>query len=351
MNTTSSGIASARWEETRERHRLFWSCDRLSGVLEGTKRTSAFTLGDMDFEDNPTVLSPDLVRDENVCSWADRLYEKGEGYLDGDLVWGAPPLPGIPWMEAIYGARVIRDPVSSSLWPERWINSWEEFFEKDPGSRQSDWFARLKSLVVSMRSHIDGRYPMTQALMQGPSDILAALRGMDNFCLDFKDDPYSLKDAIDFISEEWITVAQELFEITPSWDGGYPAPRLEVWAPGELIRIEEDATILISPEMYRDFFMEADRRIFNAFEFSLIHTHSANKKIIPMLVEIPELTGIQVLLDAMGPSVREMVDSLRMIQEAGKALLISHELSDGDVEYLKRKLSPSGLALERMNLY
>jgi hypothetical protein len=349
MNRIDSGSGKAPWDEIRERHCLFWKCDKHAGILEGTKRTSAFTLGDMEFDKKEGELQPNDVIDENVWSWADRLFEKGDGFLDGDLVWGAPPFPGIPWMEAIFNARVIKDSESSSLWPEHWIASWEEFFTRRPDKRQSDWYAKLKSLIEGMSSHINGRYPMTQALMQGPSDIMAALRGINNFCMDFNDDPYALASAIEFIAQEWISIARELFEITPSWDGGYPAPRLEVWAPGRLIRIEEDATILISPEMYRDYFLDSDRKIFGAFEYSLIHTHSANRKIVPMLVQIPELKGIQILQDTMGPSVVEMIDVFRLVQDSGKALLITHELSDEDVRYLKNTLSPAGLAIERMN--
>jgi 5-bromo-4-chloroindolyl phosphate hydrolysis protein len=68
-----------------------------------------------------------------------------------------------------------------------------------------------------------------------------------------------------------------------------------------------------------------------------------------MLVQIPELKGIQILQDTMGPSVVEMIDVFRLVQDSGKALLITHELSDEDVRYLKNTLSPAGLAIERMN--
>jgi hypothetical protein len=189
---------------------------------------------------------------------------------------------------------------------------------------------------------------MTQALMQGPSDILAALRGMDRFCLDFFDQPYRLREAVERTASIWIALAKDQFEIIPSFDGGYPAPRLEVWAPGRLIRIEEDATVLLGPELFRDFFLEADRRIFAAFDFSLIHTHSVNYKILPFLSGLSELSGLQVLIDPMGPPIEDLIGPLKAVQDAGKPLLITHELAEADLVLLKRGLAPRGLAFERM---
>jgi hypothetical protein len=336
------------WDEIREKHSLFWKCDPAVGPLEGVKRTSAFTLGDLKLGGADGHVEPGDIELGEVTAWAERLFGKGKGFLDGELVWGAPPLPGMPWMEALLGASVRASGDGASLWPEKWVGDWGEFmrFEFDPD--RSAWYGRLAQIIRALKEHIGGRYPMTQALMQGPSDILAALRGMDRFCLDFIDQPDQLKAAIERTATIWIDLARDQFELIPAFDGGYPAPRLEVWAPGRLIRIEEDATVLIGPELFRDFFLEADRRIFAAFDYSLIHLHSVNHKILPLLAGLTELSGLQVLIDPMGPPLEEMIGPLKAVQDAGKPLLITHELCDADLNLLKRRLAPRGLALERM---
>ncbi len=345
---TDSAPSPAEWSELRERHARFWKCDPSVGVLEGTKRTSAFTLGDFRLGGAEGRLRPEDISDDEAARWAERLFESGGGFLDGELVWGAPPVPGVPWMEAILGSAVIRSSDGASLWPEKWVEDWDEFLSFSPDPSGNAWYRRLKDLIHSLRAHIGGRYPMTLALMQGPSDILAALRGTERFCLDFLDQPRAIESAVAHAASAWIAVAEELFDNIPAWDGGYPAPRLEVWAPGRLIRIEEDATVLLGPELFRDFFLEADRRIFAAFDFSLIHTHSVNYRILPLLAALPELSGIQVLVDPMGPPLEDLIRPLQAVQEAGKPLLITHELSDPEVGELKRRLSSAGLALERM---
>ncbi len=105
---------------------------------------------------------------------------------------------------------------------------------------------------------------------------------------------------------------------------------------------------MFSLKAYREFFQECDRRIVAGFEYSIMHTHSANAKLVTGLLEIPELAAIQVLLDPTGPSVAQMLPLFERVQDSGKALLITHELSDDALTPLLSKLSPRGLALERM---
>ena len=338
------------WSELRERHALFWKRDPAAGVLEGTKRTSAFTLGDLHMAGTGAHVFPGDIGNEEACAWAERLYRRGGGFLDGDLVWGAPPLPGVPWMEALLGAEVLRSSDGSSLWPEKWVEDWDDFLAFSPDDAPDGWLARLTSIVHALREHIGGRYPMTLALMQGPSDVLGALRGLDRFCLDIIDRPDRIEAAIGHVADLWVDIATKLFAEIPAWDGGYPAPRLELWAPGRLIRIEEDASILLGPELFRDYLLEADRRICAAFDYSLIHIHSANHKVLPLLASAPELSAIQVLIDTMGPPLEDLVGPLKAVQAAGKPLLITHELPEGEVDWLKHRLEPAGLALERMSL-
>ena len=184
--------------------------------------------------------------------------------------------------------------------------------------------------------------------MRCPSEVMTAMRGYERLCLDFYDEPDRVRRLAAFCADVWIEAARSLFELIPPFDGGYPAPRLEVWAPGELVRMEEDAVILFSPQTYRAFFLEPDRRIAGSFDYSLFHTHSGDTKIVAELIGIEELSGIQISVDPSGPAYTELIPLFRSVQEAGKALVITHELDDRDVEVIIEALSPAGLALERM---
>jgi hypothetical protein len=335
------------WDALREKHRAFWTRGAAATPISGTKRTTAFVLGDYQFTVSDRPLEPADIELPRVLAWADALYQRGNGFLDGELVWGLPPLPGVPWMEAILGCPIWVSEASHSLWAAPWLDDWDDL-EKILPLSSNPWHIRLLELTDALVRHADSRYPVTQTLMRGPADLAVALRGHARLCLDMLDQPERSSQLARRCTDIWIQVAQALLALIPPFDGGYAAPRLEVWAPGQLVRFEEDATILFSSKLYREFFMECDRRIASSFDYAIIHTHSANHKLIADLMKIDELPAIQVILDPSGPSVAEMVAILRGIQSAGKALLITHELADEDLNSLLRELSPRGLAVERM---
>ena len=114
------------------------------------------------------------------------------------------------------------------------------------------------------------------------------------------------------------------------------------------MRYEEDATILFSSNVYEEFFKPCDRQIAASFDYALIHTHSADKKLVDDLLDIEELPAVQCLIDPSGPSVSELIPVFQRVQAADKALLITHELDDEELEPILEVLSPRGLALERM---
>ncbi len=340
-------MSMANWPDVRARHCAFWQRGPVEYPIVGNKRTNAFVLGDYAFPVLGRPLTPDDVDIPRALEWADALYRSGNGFLDGDLVWGLPPLPGVPWMEAILGCAIWVSHESRSLWAAPWLDDWQALERALPLST-NPWFRKLIELTQALVRQADGAYPVTQTLMRGPADLAVALRGHERLALDLYDHPGEVRQLARRCTDIWIKVAQALFAVLPRFDGGYAGARLEVYAPGTLVRLEEDATILFSPGAYREFFQECDRRIASSFDYTILHTHSANSKLIDGLLEIQELGAIQVSLDPTGPSLDQMLPLFKRIQAAGKGLLVTHELSAAALAPLLDGLEPRGLALERM---
>ncbi len=340
------------WSEIRERHRSLWARDSILKTsvekpIMGDKRINAFLLGGCDLGNIQRPIQPGDIDTDVAVKWAEDLFQSGGGFLDDELVWGAPPIPGIPWSEAILGCPVHQSSESMSLWAECWLKDWDDMERVLPLSA-NPWFLKLLELTEAFVKNAAGRYPVTMTVLKGPSEIMTAMRGYEQLCLDFYDAPKEVHRLASFCTDIWIEVARRLFEIIPSFEGGYAAPRLEVWAPGQLVRFEEDAVILFSSSTYREFIREYDRRIASSFDYALMHTHSGDSKFIEDLLDMEELPAIQVTIDPNGPPYKELIPVLRRVQEAGKVLIVTHELRDVDLNILAAELSPNGLVLERM---
>jgi hypothetical protein len=120
-----------------------------------------------------------------------------------------------------------------------------------------------------------------------------------------------------------------------------------LWAPGSAVQFQADASCNLSAKTYREFLFEIDRSIASQFEYSIIHTHSASRHILPVLIEEPELKAIEVTLDPLpyGPPPSELLPVFQTVQQAGKALFISGPMKRFVLDSILETLSPVGLAI------
>ncbi len=106
-----------------------------------------------------------------------------------------------------------------------------------------------------------------------------------------------------------------------------------------------DELALISPQMFREFFLDDIVAQVNWLDHSLFHLDGPDCiRHLDILLEIPKLNGIQWVPGARYKSMLEWVPLLRKIQQAGKLVQIGVQANE--VEPLLRELSPKGLMLD-----
>ena len=99
--------------------------------------------------------------------------------------------------------------------------------------------------------------------------------------------------------------------------------------------------------MYREFVAPLDREMARQFDYSIIHLHSGQLQMLSAVLDIPELTAIQIAIDPApyAPPAGELLEHFEAVQQAGKSLLLTGPVTPGELEQLLAKLSPVGLAL------
>jgi hypothetical protein len=140
-------------------------------------------------------------------------------------------------------------------------------------------------------------------------------------------------------------VTTEIWKRLPRWHGGYFDGMYQLWAPGPIIRMQEDASGLYSPALYRTFLQPVDRYLAGRYANSFIHLHSTSMFILDAFLEIEELKCFEINNDAIGPPLAEMVPYFRMVQRAERSLLVRGALSPDDARLLMDSLEPRGLYL------
>jgi len=152
--------------------------------------------------------------------------------------------------------------------------------------------------------------------------MLAAMRTPQQMSLDFVERPETVFQILGELTELWIQVAEAVLDVIPPFYGGY-CTRMKMWAPGKAITPQNDISTLISPAMYRDLVLPWDRKIVHSFPYSSFHMHASEHHQIRNLLELEELTAIELTLEHTlgGPPLDKMLPLAKEIL-ANKPLLL-----------------------------
>jgi hypothetical protein len=264
--------------------------------------------------------------------------------LDGDFFNGWGPYDSC-WTEAILGCRVIR--AGPSVWSEPFIHDWEQVDDLT-WSGSSAWLDELLEINRILAAEVQGAYPISQPLLRGPLDMVEAAVPTELLYTGFYDSEAPIRKLLDHCTDIFVDTAKRWSAETPLFHGGYMI-RYEwgIWAPGSTVQFQADAMRNLSPRMYRRFLFDIDRRIAREFEYPIIHTHSGSAHILPVLAEVPELRAIEVALDPApyAPPASQLMPQFKVVQQAGKSLLINGPMTRAELDAILETLSPAGLCV------
>ncbi|MBN1400507.1 MAG: hypothetical protein JXA74_06700 [Anaerolineae bacterium] len=271
--------------------------------------------------------------------------------VQGDLLNGICPFSRIPWMEALIGCQ-IHAGNDEAMWPKPALGAHYEGMDAIVPSEDNPWLIKLLALTRALVEANDDSYVVTHTLQRGPSDMLSALLGDERMGLSFYDAPDTVRTILARTAEAFIKVARAQYALIPKLatsDGvaGWVPWAYGLWAPGSVIRFQSDSSSQLSPRMYADYVLPADRTIMQAFDYSIIDLHSAGTlHIHPVLLQVEELDAISVTLDRYenAPSAAELLPTFAAILEH-KSLSIFGEVTQAEFDTLLRELPPTGLAI------
>jgi hypothetical protein len=272
----------------------------------------------------------------------ERLLWEGERF-DDDIIRGVTPASGIiPWLEAILGAR-LRILPGSVLAVEKCL-SWDALADMrlDPAS---EWYRKYMQFASALAEHSRLRYPVSHSSLSGPADLMGAFRGHSQSILDLLEEPERSLQTLWRFGAIFKEITESTWKTLPLFLGGYFDGMYQLWAPAPIIRMQEDATGLYSPDLYRRFLQPIDRMLASAFPNAFIHLHSTSMFILNLFLEIEELRCFEINNDVSGPPVPEMMPHFRRVQQAKRSLIIRGSFEPDELRLLRDQLDPNGLML------
>jgi len=277
-------------------------------------------------------VTPEDVCADNVMSDYEFAFAHRPISCDDWMPFSAP-WRAIPWLEAWCGCPVKCS--TGSLAPEP--------ITGNLGSLRDEWFTCLRQQTEQLVACLPSDCWVSPTILRGPSDVLAALRGLNNFYCDLHDDPAAVESAAGHVNQLLIRALDQHFNIVKPKIGGY-GHIFGYWAPGPTIAIQEDVMGMCAPKQYRNIFMRYNADIVRHLgAHVLFHLHSTGCRHWRDVLDVPGLAGVEITIEANGPPMSELLPMFREILEQSRLMLF--------VDHRQEELATVLSRLPREGLY
>jgi hypothetical protein len=331
-----------------ERYRAFWNRTAVSRPLVGFTCVGWFPFAEFaacrsfppDSQLEAGQVDPMTFLEDQV-----RILREGE-VMDDDLIRGAcPGQVAIPWLPAALGSplRVLPENI---LGEERSL-SWTEVLATRL-DLDSPWCRKYFEFADVLVAASAGRFPVSHSAELGPTDLHALLRGHTQSLLDLVDWPSESEQILRRGGALLRDFTKAVWKRLPLFENGYFDAQYSLWAPGPIVRMQEDATAVYSPRLYRRFVQPVDRTLAGEFASSFIHLHSTSMFLLDAILEIEQIQCYEVNNDALGPPLVKLLPYLQSIQAHGKPLLVRGSFTPEQLRLVMDSLEPRGLFLNIM---
>lgn len=331
-----------------ERYRAFWSRSDVRRPLVGFTCVGWFPFGEFAACRKlapDSMLEADQIEPEAFVEDHLRMLREGE-VMDDDLIRGAcPGQVAIPWLPAALGSplRVLPENILGEERRRPWAEALAVRLEES-----SAWFQKYLEFADALVAASAGRFPVSHSAELGPTDLHALLRGHTQSLMDLVDYPKESGEMLERGGEMLREFTEATWRRLPLYAGGYFDAQYSLWSEGPIVRMQEDATAVYSPGLYRRFVQPVDRALARHFASSFIHLHSTSMFLLEAILEIDEIRCYEVNNDALGPPVARLLPHLKKIQARGKPLLLRGSFTPEELRLVMDSLEPRGLFLNIM---
>jgi hypothetical protein len=234
-----------------------------------------------------------------------------------------------------------------TVWADHCLSSVEEVAELTLDDNHPV-YARILELTRRSAAQAKNHHVVAPFALEGMTDVMAALYGMENFLVDLIDQPEAVERAMTNLKRLWLQAfSQVQVEIAKSGNAG-GIGWVGIWAPGTTFPIQEDVAYNLSPEMFRRFCIPHIVDEMAVMEYPFFHLDGIGMlPHLDALLEIQNLPAIQWQPGAGKEAIAEWYEVLRRILAAGKSVQVYAEPQE--VDGLVKNVGAKGLMVKLTN--
>jgi hypothetical protein len=261
----------------------------------------------------------------------------------GDQMPIAHCLAKVPWLEAMLGCPV--EMTDGQIWSEPFDGDVEDLIRRGANFDHNPWLQLYEEMLRLVQAKLSTHFiPTANTLLRGTCDLVAATLGVREACIAWLDDPTLAGRLMRVCTDANLAVIEAGKRIAQPFQEGFMCG-FGIWAPGTVLRTQADHSTLLSPRIYETQIMPYDIEIIRSCAYSVFHLHNPGLHVAPLLLQVPELSAIEVVVDPYPNAARRPyeVGMYHLIQDSKPLILDVNFPDQGEADRLLSELSPRGL--------
>ena len=178
--------------------------------------------------------------------------------------------------------------------------------------------------------------------LNGPTEVLAGVRGAQDFALDFYDEPEAIKPALREVQDGWFAAWEGCRSRSGAFGGSFFW--MGIWSPEAAADLQSDVSCLISKEQFDGMFLPFIREQTERIPRTIYHLDGPGAiRHLDSLLALDELSAIQWVQGAGSGPMSGWIELLARIRDLGKPVFAQCEPEE--VEPILKALGPDGVFL------
>ena len=320
----NSYIDSQQWKESKQRYEALWKrerADRSCLFMPGVLKNPGNPLKNNQADFSKMVTDEKFIL-EAVQDRGDKMHLAGDTFITAGLYLGTSGHSGYTkkYRYEIGHNTVWFDPVMA--------DSENETIDVD---NESEMLGITRRILGHLSTNSCGNFFISNTDNCSSVDALANLRGSDNLLIDMMECPEAVHRHIKTLQEILHRTESEFMpRLTQTNDGGTVTDWMGLWCPGRHHQLQCDLSVMISPDMFREFALPELEENAAVFDHTVYHLDGQEQiRHLDMILSVKGIDLIQWTPVAGQPPTTHFIEVLQRIQKAGKGLVLmpsSHEM-------------------------
>lgn len=232
----------------------------------------------------------------------------------------------------------------TTTWSEPCVEDLEELQEFPKLDYNNEYFIKIENLTRKALEKSKGRFLVGYTDLHPGLDLLDAMRGTENLCMDLYDDPEKIQEWLDVCDDDFQKVFNYYHEILSSHN--QPSVGwLGIPSYGKMHIPSCDFSAMISNDLFEEFYLSLLKKEVKPMDHNIFHLDGKDvAKHLDMILEIPEIQAIQ-WAQGVGEDkpIMQWISLIKKIQDAGKGVVL--DIQQDELEDFIKVMDPKGLYL------